>query len=245
MDDIAEILRLVESLIRLGHVSAVDGTRVRITSGGIQTNWIPWITLSAGEDRDWHQPTIEEQVLLLCPGGDPANAVALRGLYSDANAAPSTNPAERIFLFRDGTSISYNTDTHHLQAVVIGSAGISTTGDLEAIVSGSAEIIVSDALTASAGSIDATSAGAATLSAVTASVTAPTITLNGAVTINGSLSLAGPLSAAPGAFGGGASIQGDVTIIGTVQATEVTADGISLKSHVHANPEGGTVGAPQ
>lgn len=247
MDDIAEILRLLENLIRLGHVFAVDGKRVRVKSGGIETNWIQWISLSAGEDRDWHQPTVEEQVVLLSPGGDFANAVALRGLYSDAHDAPSTDPAVRVFRFRDGTTIAYNTETHRLQANVLGSAGISTSGDLEAIVSGKADLIISGALTATAASIDATAAGAATLTAASATVTATTITLNGAVTINGPLQLNGPLTAGPGAGGaGGATITGAVSIEGDLDATEVTAGGVSLTTHTHiSSAPGVSTSAPE
>lgn len=241
MDDIAEILRLLENLIRLGHVSAVDGKRMRVKSGGIETNWIQWIALAAGEDSAWHQPSVEEQVILLCPGGDPANAVAVRGLYSDAHDAPSLDPAVRLFRFRDGTTITYNTAAHHLQANVLGSAGISTTGDLEAIVSGKADLIISGALTATAASLDATAAGAAMLTAATATVTAPAITLNGAVTINGPLQLNGPLTAVPGAGGaGGASIQGDVEITGALSNNSVNVG----STHTHANPEGGNTGVP-
>lgn len=248
MDDIAEILRLLENLIRIGHVFAVNGNRVRVASGGLETNWIRWITLSAGEDRDWHQPTIEEQVVLLCPGGDPANAVALRGLYSNTNDAPSNNPAERVFRFRDGTTITYNTETHRLLAEVMGDAGIFTTGDLAALVEGQADIEVTGALTATAASIQATASGAATLTAGTAAVTAGTIVLNGAVTINGPLQLNGPLVAGPGAGGAGGAtfignigIEGEVEVSGDIEAaninasgnvtaTEVTADGITLTS---------------
>lgn len=253
MDDIAEILRRLENLIRFGHVYAVNGNRVRVASGGIETNWIRWITLAAGEDRDWHAPSVEEQVVLLCPGGDPANAVALRGLYSDANPAPSSNPVERLFRFRDGTTISYNTDTHRLLADVMGDAGISTTGDLAALVAGRADIEVTGALVATAASLEATASGAATLTAGTADVTATTITLNGAVVINGPLQLNGPLSAGPGAGdAGGATFTGDIavngtlatsgavaaaniTTSGTVTASEVTASGITLTSRAPAS----------
>jgi phage baseplate assembly protein gpV len=64
----------------------------------------------------------------------------------------------------------------------------------------------------------------------------------------GVFNLAGSLAMAPGAGGGGtATISAPLTVTEsvTVVGGDVTADGISLKSHTHSDPQGGTVGAPQ
>lgn len=245
MDDIADLLRRFENLIRFGHVIAIDGGKVRVASGNLETNWINWVSLAAGDDRDWHAPSIEEQVVLLCPSGDPANGIALRGVYSDTNSPPSTDPAVRLFRFRDGTTISYDTVAHFLHADVMGKAGISTTGDLGALVGGRCDIEVAGALNATAASIKAEASGAAELTASTAVVTATTITLNGAVIINGSLQLNGPLTALPGPGGaGGASITGDVEINGEATANDFKAGTVSLSGHTHMSSAPDTSTSP-
>lgn len=78
------------------------------------------------------------------------------------------------------------------------------------------------------GDIEATAAGAMRL-------TAPTITLTGAVTIDG------PLVQGKGAQGGAASMAGPLTV-----TNDVTAGGKSLKTHVHGGvqPGGSNTGQP-
>lgn len=262
MDSSAELARKLENLVRPGAVSAVNGAqrRCRVKSGDLETDWLPWITLRAGSDRTWWPPSVDEQCLLISPGGNLSQGFALLGLFSDDNEAPGASLVECVTAFRDGTVISYNTATHHLQALVQGSAALSAEtdvsvsaggditahadGNLTATTGGNITATAEGDLSATAANITATTAGTLTAQANAATVTAATITLTGAVTINGPLALNGPLTAAPGADGGGATITGDVQVSGAVTAAEVTASGISLTGHTHANPEGGTVGAP-
>ncbi|MBI2382341.1 MAG: phage baseplate assembly protein V [Gammaproteobacteria bacterium] len=110
MDLIADINRRLESLIRLGTIAEIDHAtaRVRVKSGGLRTAWIQWISLRAGQTRDWSPPTLDEQCVLFCPSGDPALGFALVGLYSNAHPAPSNNPDEHVRHYPDGAAISYN-----------------------------------------------------------------------------------------------------------------------------------------
>ena len=88
--------RRLENLARLGTVAQVRlqaPARVRVRSGGNLSDWVPWVTQRAGGaagGRKWHPPVVGEQVLLICPGGDPARGVALLGVYSDAREQGST-----------------------------------------------------------------------------------------------------------------------------------------------------------
>lgn len=45
MDDFADLNRRIESLLREGTVIEIDhdGRRVRMESGGLQTDWIRWL----------------------------------------------------------------------------------------------------------------------------------------------------------------------------------------------------------
>lgn len=82
----------------------------------------------------------------------------------------------------------------------------------------------------------------------TATINAPVTNWTGNFNLTGAFGLAGPLTASGGG-GGGDSATFDMPINSTasisVTGGDVSADGISLKSHVHSNPEGGTTGPAQ
>ena len=89
-----EIFRRLENIVRAGTIAAVRlgrPARCRVRSGEITTNWIPWHAGRAGGNggRQWWPPVVGEQCLLVSPGGDLLNAVAIPGVYSDANAQGS------------------------------------------------------------------------------------------------------------------------------------------------------------
>lgn len=130
-DEISEILRLLSNLIRIGTVFAVDlGARpakVRVSSGGLQTDWLQWREARAGSTTTWNPPTVGEQVVILCPGGEPAAGIVLAGLNSDDTPAPSDSPDEHVTLYPDGARIVYD----H-QAGALTATGIkSLTADVE------------------------------------------------------------------------------------------------------------------
>lgn len=190
MTDIADILRRLENLIRLGTIAKVDpaALRCRVNTGGLLTDWLPWIAERAGEDRDWDPPSEGEQCLLFSPSGEPALGVALVGIYSDQFDAPDDNPNRRRRTYRDGAVVEYDTETHTLRAA------LPAAGNVELVAPGGVFII-------------------------------------------GDVSIVGSLSATEGA-----------TITGTITASvDVDAAGISLVDHVHngVQPGGGTTGAPQ
>lgn len=109
--DLAEILRLIGIVVRTGTVAEIrhgKPSRVRIRSGGLNTDWLPWAERRAGATRTWSPPTIGEQVLLFCPSGDLRNGIVLCGIPSDANDTPSHSPDETVTLYPDGASTSYN-----------------------------------------------------------------------------------------------------------------------------------------
>lgn len=113
-----DLLRLILNLLRKGRILAVNHQgptpTCRVQSGELQTNWIPWLAVAAGETRDWNPPTVGEPVLLLCPSGDPANGVALRGLYADDTPAPDNSPSTHTRVYPDGAVVKYDHATHAL-----------------------------------------------------------------------------------------------------------------------------------
>lgn len=84
-----ELYRLLANLIREGRVEAVRAgrpARCRVRTGELLTTWVPWISQAAGgsnQVRHWRVPAVNEPCLLLAPGGDLAQAVALPGTFSD------------------------------------------------------------------------------------------------------------------------------------------------------------------
>ena len=94
----AELVRCIENIVRAGTVLQVDpsAARCRVQSGGLTTNWLPWISLRAGDVRRWSPPSVGEQCIVLSPGGNMASAFVLVGVFSDSMAANgNTGDVER------------------------------------------------------------------------------------------------------------------------------------------------------
>jgi len=109
--DYADIARLFENVIRTGTVAEVrhgSPPAVRIATGGITTNWLPWCEQRAGATRTWNPPTKGEQVVMACPSGDPSNGIVLRSIPSAANDVPSHQPNETVTLYPDGAQVKYD-----------------------------------------------------------------------------------------------------------------------------------------
>jgi phage baseplate assembly protein V len=98
--------------IRKGHVESIDGALCRVVSGDLHTDWIQWFIPFAGETIEWLAPSIGEGVMLLCPSGDPSQAVALRGYYSEDFPPPSTDPSKHMRVYRDGAAVEYDMAAH-------------------------------------------------------------------------------------------------------------------------------------
>lgn len=129
MHDIIDIIRRIESIIRLGIVAEVDvqaqPPAVRVKTGELLTDWRPWVASRAGDARSWHAPSVGEQVLLLSPSGDLGLAVVLPGLYSDDYRAPASGATQHRMSYPDGALIDYNPATGALTAAGIKTATIA------------------------------------------------------------------------------------------------------------------------
>ena len=162
MNSLAELARLIENLIRLGTVDAVQvkPPRVRIKTGDITTAWRPWFALRAGEDREWDPPTVGEQVILFSPSGNLAQGVALTGLFSDLIPANGDREGLHRRTYRDGAVIEYDSIAKHLRAtlpgtaevIAVGQIDVTTQADLNAVALGDININ-------SGGNIQITAAG--------------------------------------------------------------------------------------
>jgi len=192
---------------RKGNVSAVEGALCRVQSGDLETDWIEWFALFAGDASDWLAPTIGEGVMLLCPSGDPAQAVALRGFYSEDFPPPSTDPNKHVRKYRDGARIEYDFAAHSLKAELPGGANV---------------------LIVAPGAVNVQTK-TATIKADEMTIDAQQTTVTGAMLVKGAFAFESGMTGKGGA-GGGAVMKID----GGAQFTQdVTAAGVSVSGHKH------------
>ena len=138
-----------DGLIRLGKVASVDLAAARCTvsfDDEAESPPLRWIEGAAGATRTWSPPSVGEQVVLLCPAGEIAAAVVLRGLFSTAHPAPG-NTARRLIEFADGAVIAYDPESHELEAILPGGATLALVADGGIAITG--DIILTGKLTAS------------------------------------------------------------------------------------------------
>jgi phage baseplate assembly protein V len=144
--------RRLHNLIRYGVVAEVDYTgdtadypaiRVSLQDGELTSDWIPWATLRAGNDRVWDPPEVGEVVLLLSSSGELANALALPAVFSDGNQNGDRAGLHRR-TYQDGTIIEYDREEHTLT--------IDTTESTGSVIirTGAASIEASGAVTVQA-----------------------------------------------------------------------------------------------
>ena len=220
-----ELIRCIENIVRAGTVLQVDhaAARCRVQSGGLATNWLPWISLRAGDIRHWSPPSAGEQCIVFSPGGNMAAAFVLAGVFSDAVPANGDNGDVARTTYPDGAVVEYDHATHALLAAL--PAG------------GTADITVPDSVTVRCNTADVTASESAT-------VHSQQITLDAPKTIaTGELLVQGLLTYASGMVGGGAGPGGAVAVINgpvevrngdiTLPANDVIAQGISLTAHKH------------
>lgn len=134
---LTEIMRLITNLIRTGTVSDVDPVNwlCRVKTGELETNWINWLTLRAGNTRTWWKPTIGEQVVLLSLGGNLETAFALPAIYSDAFPPPDYSEDGSTTVYKDGGFFQYEPKTGQLLIKNIKSVRIEAEDGIQLLTS--------------------------------------------------------------------------------------------------------------
>ncbi|STI62315.1 phage baseplate assembly protein V [Escherichia coli] len=74
---LTEIMRLITNLIRTGVVTEVDRENwlCRVKTGDLETNWINWLTLRAGQIAHLVETVCGRAVVLFSLGGNLENRV--------------------------------------------------------------------------------------------------------------------------------------------------------------------------
>lgn len=139
MQDEDDIPGLIGDLIRIGIIDAVDldGATATVRAGDVLSPPLPWMEW-AGAFRSWAPPTAGEQVLLLCPEGDIAGGVILRGLFSNSFPAPGSGANPEIH-GPAGLVITLTGDGVEITAP----GGVTITGDVDVTgtITASADVI--------------------------------------------------------------------------------------------------------
>lgn len=187
---VSDLLRRIEQLARYGTIAEVNHAqaRCRVRSGGLLSQWVPWLTHRAGTTTTWSPPTVGEQCLLLSPGGHSAGAVALLGLYSTAVPSPSAAPDLHTAHFPDGAVISYDQAAHALVASLPAGSSATLTATTVTVHSTDVTVNASNSATLNTATATCNASGSATL-------TTPETTINGHVTLNGSMDASGDVTA--------------------------------------------------
>lgn len=149
-----DIERRLANLIRIGVVEELDtsAARVRVRIGELLTAAIPWLTHRAGADRSWWAPEPGEQVVVLSPSGELAQAVVLPALYRSSAPAPADAATVHRVVYEDGTTIEYDRAAHKLKATVVGDVEVTADGDVTIDAGGNATVNAGNTATVSAGS---------------------------------------------------------------------------------------------
>lgn len=123
---LAETHRVLANMIRIGVVSELDeaNARVKVTTGGFTTDWLPWTTSRAGATRTWSAPRAGEQVIVLSPYGDPSQGVVLPSIYQDDHPAPANSKDKETTVYPDGSTVEYDSAANTLTVTVAGSAKV-------------------------------------------------------------------------------------------------------------------------
>jgi phage baseplate assembly protein V len=130
--ELSEMDRRLGNIVRLGAVAAVDlaaaPPMVQVDIGTADepqiTDWLPWMTRRAGRTKQWTPPDVNEQVVILSPGGEIAQGVVLPGaLFSDLFPANGTAQDLWRVTFPDASVVEYDSAAHVL-TVNVGSGQV-------------------------------------------------------------------------------------------------------------------------
>lgn len=206
---LSELSRLIDELICFGIIAEVDhaGQRLRLDLHGRRSGWLPYPNEIGRNFCRWRPLRVGTQVLAACPSGNPANAVIIAIIPTDALPPPSTAEGLDRVAFNDGSLVEYDSDAKRMHVVSVGDIVAEASGDITASAGGNAAI---------------TAGASATISAPTIGLTA-TQGGDGAATMDGSFRLKGKLE-----------VIGDIAVTGNIAASgSILAGGANSNHHSH------------
>lgn len=129
---VTDIARKLANLIGLGTIAEVDhsSARVKVDINGRVSNWLPFPAEIGANFRRWRPLRPGTQVLFACPAGDPANAVIVQILYTDALPPPADSGDVDVIVFDDGTTIRHDSAAHELTIISAGDLRLKAQGEM-------------------------------------------------------------------------------------------------------------------
>lgn len=127
----SEADRMIANTVMAGTVAAVDpgAGMVKVESDGWTTDWMPWMSVAAGQARHWRVPSVGEQAVILSPSGDPEQGFALCGFYTDALGRDG-RPNVVAWLMPDGATMEYDYTSSTLSVDGTQTITITNAGDV-------------------------------------------------------------------------------------------------------------------
>jgi phage baseplate assembly protein V len=155
---LGELSRQIANLIRVGEVTETDFTdpdapRVKVAVSGFESDWLPFGAKRAGSTKTWSPLSIGEQVVILSPYGDLGQAIIVCSLYSSANPAPASSGSLEKETYPDGTTISYDSASHTMNATIGGTTITADRGKIALVVGGVTFVITSGGLNIQGGQV--------------------------------------------------------------------------------------------
>jgi phage baseplate assembly protein V len=216
---LGEVDRRLGNVVRIGTVAQIDHAtgQVKVDLGDLVTDWIPWATPRAGEDRIWTTPDVGEQVVVASPG-EPSQGVVIGSLFQTAHPQNGNQGKDRRITFSDGTVVEFDRTGSVLNVQV------NPAGSIRLNIGGTT-LLLED--------------GQATLTTPLLLVDAPQSTFSGNVLVEGQLTYQGGMSGS----GGVTSVSGNAEFSGGTMTHNAKNIGAS-HTHTNVQPGVGTSGPP-
>jgi phage baseplate assembly protein V len=127
---LSEVERRLANMVKIGVISAVDhdAKKIRVEAGGMNSAWLPWPVEMGRNFRRWRPLREGQQVIMVAPSGELAQAAVIGMLYSSSLDAPDSNPDLDLTLFDDSTRVQYDSAAHQLD-VDLGSSSLAMNRD--------------------------------------------------------------------------------------------------------------------
>lgn len=122
----------MSNMIKQGVAHEIDKNRIKIKAGNFVSGWLTVMQPMAGEDQEFNPVTKGELFLALYPGGVVESGYALRGASYDSMPLPS-EASDKVFVkkFSDGSKITYDKESHELNADIKGKIKIKNYDNIE------------------------------------------------------------------------------------------------------------------
>ncbi|MEO1720994.1 MAG: phage baseplate assembly protein V [Pseudomonadota bacterium] len=142
--DISDAERRIENVVFCGTIEEVkyDPPRARVRYGEADgdddrvSNWLPWSTGRAQNDRTWHPPEVGEQVVVVCPSGQLDQGVIMGSVNRNAQPAPGDRETLRRTVYADGAVEEYDREANRYRL------DVSEPGGTIELISGTSKIVI-------------------------------------------------------------------------------------------------------